>query len=127
MILMYQLDAKPKKHHYSTMNFGHETQAWYDRHRETHAVMGVQVYPKMSKMRTSLRDSGACHYVSNPIDDRTMENLAGNIGKRSCQTPYAPMTHNIPVITATGIESKDTKEGTYSDGTRSSGTTRCTR
>jgi hypothetical protein len=56
-----------------------------------------------------------------------MENLAGNTGKRSRQMPYAPRTHNIRAITATGMENKDTKEGNYSDGPQSSGTARCTR
>jgi hypothetical protein len=56
-----------------------------------------------------------------------MENLAGDTGKRSYQTPYTPRTHNIPDIKATGMENKDTKEGTQNDGTRSAGVTGCTR
>jgi hypothetical protein len=123
---MHQLDVKPKKHHYSTTNLGHGTHACYHRHKEIHAAMGVQVYTEISKMRTSLRDSSVCHYMSIPIGNRTMENIAGNIGKISLQTPYAPMTHNIPAIMATGMENKDTKEGTQSDVTRYSGTTKCT-
>jgi hypothetical protein len=34
------------------MNLGHETQTWYDSHREIHEVMGVQVNPEMPKMWT---------------------------------------------------------------------------
>jgi hypothetical protein len=32
-----------KKLQYTTMNLGHETQVWYDRHREIHEVLGVQI------------------------------------------------------------------------------------
>jgi hypothetical protein len=35
-------------------NLGHETQAWYDRHREIHEVMGVRVNSEMPKMWTPL-------------------------------------------------------------------------
>jgi Fe-S cluster biosynthesis and repair protein YggX len=59
--------------------------------------------------------------VHNPIGDRTTENLAGNTGERSFQTPYTPRTHKIPDIKATGMENKDTKEGAWNDGTRSTG------
>jgi hypothetical protein len=39
-----------KKRLYPTKNLGHETQAWYDRHREIHADMGVQVYTEIFKI-----------------------------------------------------------------------------
>jgi hypothetical protein len=65
--------------------------------------------------------------VHRPIGDITIENLAGNTGKRYCQTPYTPRTHKIYTITATGMENKDTKECTQRDGTRSPGITGCTR
>jgi hypothetical protein len=112
---------------YPTINLGHEAHAWYDRHREFHAAMGVQVYTEMSQMRTSLRDSSTRYYVHRPIGNRTMENLAWDTGKRSCQPPYTTRTHKIPAFKATGVENKDTKEGTQNDGTRSAGITGCTR
>jgi hypothetical protein len=36
------------------MNLGHETQAWYDKHREIHEVMGVQVISEIPNMWTPL-------------------------------------------------------------------------
>jgi hypothetical protein len=90
------------------MNLGHETQEWYDRHREIHEVMGVQVNSEMPKMWTPLLNSGARHYVYSPISDRKMENLAGNTGKRSCQKAYTPRTEAIPAVKATRMENKDT-------------------
>jgi hypothetical protein len=78
---MYQSEASGKKCLYPTKDLGHEKQAWYDRHREIHATVGVQIYLEMPKMRTSLQDSGTCHYVSTPMGYRAMEALAGNIGK----------------------------------------------
>jgi hypothetical protein len=96
---------------------GHETQAWYDRYREIHEVMGVHVKSEMLKMWTPLCNSCACHYVYSPISDRTMENLAGNTGKRSGHTAYSPRTDVIPDVKATGMENKDTQEGTSTDGT----------
>jgi hypothetical protein len=53
-LLMYQLDVNPQKLQYTTMNLGHETQAWYDRHREIHEVMGVRVNSEMPRMWTPL-------------------------------------------------------------------------
>jgi hypothetical protein len=94
------------------MNLGHETQAWYDRHREIHEFMGEQVNLEMSKMWTPLWNSRVRHYVRIPIGDKTMENLAGNTGKRSCQTSYTPRTDAIPAFEATGMENKDTHEDT---------------
>jgi hypothetical protein len=38
----------------TTMNLGHEPQAWYDRHMEIHEVIGVQVNSEMPKMWTPL-------------------------------------------------------------------------
>jgi hypothetical protein len=73
-------------------------------HREIHADMGVQVNPEMPKILTPLQDSGAYHDFHIPIGDRTMENLAGNTGKRSCQMSYTPRTYKMPSITATGME-----------------------
>jgi hypothetical protein len=57
------------------MNLGHETQAWYDRYRKIHEVMGVQVNSEMPKMWTPLLNSGTRHYVHSPIGDRKMEKL----------------------------------------------------
>jgi hypothetical protein len=94
------------------IDLGHETQAWYYRHREIHEVMGVQFNSEMPKMWTPLRDSGACHYVNSPINNRTMENLSGNTGKRYGQTACTPRTDKIPAVKATGMENKDTQEGT---------------
>jgi hypothetical protein len=74
------------------MNVEHETQAWHDGYRDIHVDMGVQVYIEMPKMQTSLRYSGVCNYAYHPIRNITMENLTGDTGKRSCQTPYTPMT-----------------------------------
>jgi hypothetical protein len=37
-----------------------------------------------------------------------------------------PRTHTIPAIKATGIENKDTKEGTHNDGTQYTGIAGCT-
>jgi hypothetical protein len=99
-ISMYQLDVKPKNLQYTTTNLGHETQAWYDRQREIHEVMGVQVNSEMPKMWTPLLNSGARNYVYNPISDRTIENVAGNTRKRSCQKAYTPRTDAIPAIKA---------------------------
>jgi hypothetical protein len=87
---------------------GHETQAWHDRHREIHEVMGVQVNSEMPKIWTPLRNSGARHDVNSPISERTMENLAGNTGKRSCQKAYTPRTDAVPAVKVTRIENKDT-------------------
>jgi hypothetical protein len=50
--------------------------------------------------------------VHSPIDNRTIENIVGNTGKRSGQTAYTPRTDAIPDIKATGMENKDTQEGT---------------
>jgi hypothetical protein len=74
--------------------------------------MGVQVNPEIPKMWTPLLNSSACHYVHMSIDKRTMKNLAGNTGKRSCQTSYTPRTDTIPDFKAIGMENKDTQEGT---------------
>jgi hypothetical protein len=52
-ISMYQLD-KPQKLQYTTMNLGRETQAWHDRHREIHEVVGVQVNSEMTTTWTLL-------------------------------------------------------------------------
>jgi hypothetical protein len=90
------------------MNLGHETQAWNDRHREVHECMGVQVNSEMPTMWTPLLNSRARHCVYSPISDRTMENIAGNTGKRSCQKAYTPSTDAIPAVKATGMEHKDT-------------------
>jgi hypothetical protein len=49
-ISMYQLYVGPQNLQYTTTNPGHETQAWYDRYREIHEVMGVQVNSEMPKM-----------------------------------------------------------------------------
>jgi hypothetical protein len=46
-----------------------------------------------------------------------MKNLAGDTVKTYCQTPYTSRTHNIPDIKATGMENKDTNEGTHNNGT----------
>jgi hypothetical protein len=116
-----------KKLQYPMMNLGHETQAWYDRHREIREAMGVQINPEIPKMWTPLWNSSTCHFVYSPIGNRTMENIAGNTRKISCQTSYTLRTYKIPVFKATGMENKDTQEDTYNDGTWSPGTTGCTR
>jgi hypothetical protein len=90
------------------MNMGHEIQAWHDRHREIHEVIGVQVNSEMSMMWTPLLNSGAHHYMYSPISDRIMENLAGNTGKRSCQKAYTPRTDAVPAVKATRMENKET-------------------
>jgi hypothetical protein len=46
-----------------------------------------------------------------------MENLIGNTRKRSGQTAYTPRTYEIPAVKATGMENKDTQEGTSTVGT----------
>jgi hypothetical protein len=46
-----------------------------------------------------------------------MENLVGDTRKRSFQTAYTPRTDAIPAFKATGMENKDTQEGTSIDGT----------
>jgi hypothetical protein len=73
--------------------------------------MGVQVNSEIPKMWTPLF-RGARHYVHSPIGDRTMENLVGNTGKRSGKTAYSPRTDMIPAVKDTGMENKDTQEGT---------------
>jgi hypothetical protein len=71
----------------------------------------------MPNMWTPLLNISARIYVHIPIGDRTMENLAGNTGKRSCQTSYTPRTDEITDFKATRMENRETQEGTYTDGT----------
>jgi hypothetical protein len=44
-----------------------------------------------------------------------MENIAGNTRKISFQKAYTPRTDVISAVKATGMENKDTQEGTLTD------------
>jgi hypothetical protein len=66
---------------------------WVVKHRHGRTGTGkfIQLwgYSSTHKCPRCGHDSSACHYMSHPISDRTMEDLVGSIGKRSCQTSYA--------------------------------------
>jgi hypothetical protein len=48
------------------MNLGHETQAWYDRYREIHEVMGVQVNSEIPKTWTPLETAAHVTMCTSP-------------------------------------------------------------